>query len=105
MKCKCVYRHAIVIWLNCASDDPLPLTCQVDNECTKAEQWLREGSQLQESLPKNVDPVLWSHEIKKMEEELDMYLFFPPLRPLFNRSSSFAKMFVVCIPDYLSKFA
>ncbi|KAG8074886.1 hypothetical protein GUJ93_ZPchr0006g45981 [Zizania palustris] len=45
----------------------------VDSECTKAEQWLRERLQLQESLPKNVDPVLWSHEIKKKEEELDMF--------------------------------
>ncbi|GJM97671.1 hypothetical protein PR202_ga14613 [Eleusine coracana subsp. coracana] len=45
----------------------------VDNECTKAEQWLREGLQLQESLPKNVDPVIWCHEIKKKEEELDMF--------------------------------
>ncbi|KAF7103789.1 hypothetical protein CFC21_104735 [Triticum aestivum] len=44
----------------------------IDNECTKVEQWLRESSQLQESLPKNVDPVVWSHEIKKKEEELDM---------------------------------
>uniref|UniRef100_A0ACD5ZC60 Uncharacterized protein n=2 Tax=Avena sativa TaxID=4498 RepID=A0ACD5ZC60_AVESA len=44
----------------------------IDNECTKAELWLRESSQLQESLPKNVDPVVWSHEIKKKEEELDM---------------------------------
>ncbi|KAM0927731.1 hypothetical protein ACQ4PT_002683 [Festuca glaucescens] len=43
----------------------------IDDECTKAELWLRESSQLQESLPKNVDPVVWSHEIKKKEEELD----------------------------------
>ncbi|CAM0909445.1 unnamed protein product [Alopecurus aequalis] len=50
----------------------LPERDAIDNECTKAEAWLRESSQLQESLPKNVDPVVWSHEIKKMEEELDM---------------------------------
>ncbi|XP_047072727.1 heat shock 70 kDa protein 16-like [Lolium rigidum] len=43
----------------------------IDDECTKAELWLRESSQLQGSLPKNVDPVVWSHEIKKKEEELD----------------------------------
>nr|CAB3468761.1 unnamed protein product [Digitaria exilis] len=47
----------------------------VDNECNKAEQWLREGLQLQESLPKNVDPVLWSYEIKRQEQDLDMYVF------------------------------
>ncbi|TVU08560.1 hypothetical protein EJB05_41969 [Eragrostis curvula] len=45
----------------------------VDNECTKAEQWLREALQLQESLPKNVDPVIWSHEIRNKEEELNMF--------------------------------
>jgi len=50
----------------------------VDNECNKSEQWLREGLQLQESLPKNVDPVLWSYQIKRREEELDMYVSFPP---------------------------
>ncbi|KAG2613707.1 hypothetical protein PVAP13_4KG405100 [Panicum virgatum] len=50
----------------------------VDNECNKAEQWLREGLQLQESLPKNVDPILCSYEIKRRGEELDMYVSFPP---------------------------
>jgi hypothetical protein len=44
---------------------PTPEQEAVDSECTKAEQWLRERSQLQESLPKNVDPALWSHEINK----------------------------------------
>ncbi|XP_039130789.1 heat shock 70 kDa protein 16-like [Dioscorea cayenensis subsp. rotundata] len=43
----------------------------VISECRKAEQWLREKTQQQESLPKNVDPVLWSHEIKKIRESLD----------------------------------
>ncbi|KAK1612282.1 hypothetical protein QYE76_035955 [Lolium multiflorum] len=43
----------------------------IDDECTKAELWLSESSQLQESLPKNVDPVVWSHEIKKKQQELD----------------------------------
>ncbi|CAN6215918.1 unnamed protein product [Urochloa humidicola] len=45
----------------------------VDNECNKAEQWLREGWQLQESLPKNVEPVLWAYEIKRKEKELDLF--------------------------------
>ncbi|KAJ8466227.1 hypothetical protein OPV22_028779 [Ensete ventricosum] len=44
----------------------------VIDECNKAEQWLRERSQQQDSLPKNADPVLWSHEIKKRTEALDM---------------------------------
>ncbi|KAJ0966157.1 hypothetical protein J5N97_027295 [Dioscorea zingiberensis] len=43
----------------------------VIGECRKAEQWLREKTQQQDSLPKNVDPVLWSHEIKKMRESFD----------------------------------
>ncbi|XP_020080084.1 heat shock 70 kDa protein 16-like [Ananas comosus] len=42
------------------------------NECNKAEQWLREKSQQQDSLPKSADPVLWSHEIKKVTEELNI---------------------------------
>lgn len=42
------------------------------NECNKAEQWLREKSQLQDGLPKNADPTIWSHEIIKMTEALDM---------------------------------
>ncbi|XP_075668105.1 heat shock 70 kDa protein 16-like isoform X1 [Castanea sativa] len=42
------------------------------NECNKAEQWLREKSQLQDSMPKNTDPVLWSADIKSRKEDLDM---------------------------------
>lgn len=41
------------------------------NECNKAELWLRERTQQQDSLPKNVDPVLWSTEIKKKAETLN----------------------------------
>ncbi|XP_077253936.1 heat shock 70 kDa protein 16-like isoform X4 [Tasmannia lanceolata] len=44
----------------------------VINECNKAEQWLREKSQQQDSLPKNTDPILWSSEIRKRAEALDM---------------------------------
>ncbi|KAK1281239.1 Heat shock 70 kDa protein 16 [Acorus gramineus] len=43
----------------------------VINECIKAEQWLRETTQLQDSLPKNIDPVLWSSEIRRRTEALD----------------------------------
>lgn len=46
---------------------------QILDECDKAEQWLREQTQKQESLPKNTDPVLWSSDISKMTEDLDMY--------------------------------
>lgn len=41
------------------------------DECNKAEKWLRERTQQQDSLPKNADPVLWSSEIKQKTEALD----------------------------------
>ncbi|KAA8520059.1 hypothetical protein F0562_014315 [Nyssa sinensis] len=43
----------------------------VINECNKAEQWLRERTQQQDSLPKNADPILWSSEIKRKAEALN----------------------------------
>ncbi|XP_039035929.1 heat shock 70 kDa protein 16-like isoform X2 [Hibiscus syriacus] len=42
------------------------------NECYKAEQWLTEKTQQQDSLPKNTDPLLWSSEIQSMTEDLNM---------------------------------
>ena len=33
-------------------------------ECNRAEQWLREKTQLQEMLPRNIDPILWSSDIE-----------------------------------------
>ncbi|XP_027185574.1 heat shock 70 kDa protein 16 [Coffea eugenioides] len=44
----------------------------VYNECSKAEQWLRERTQLQDSLPKNADPTLSSSEIRRRTEALDV---------------------------------
>ncbi|KAJ8763650.1 hypothetical protein K2173_003122 [Erythroxylum novogranatense] len=41
------------------------------DECNKAEQWLREKTQQQESLPKNTDPVLWSRDIRNKTEDLN----------------------------------
>lgn len=41
------------------------------NECFKAEKWLQERTQLQDSLPKNADPIIWSSEIKRNTEALD----------------------------------
>ncbi|KAL9678679.1 hypothetical protein QQ045_016528 [Rhodiola kirilowii] len=43
-------------------------------ECNKAEQWLRERTQQQDSLPKNTDPVLWSSEIKHAKNNLETYV-------------------------------
>nr|TKR83447.1 hypothetical protein D5086_0000267480 [Populus alba] len=43
----------------------------VIDECNKAEKWLQEKTQEQDSLPKNVDPVLWSCEIKRKAEGFD----------------------------------
>ncbi|XP_040381327.1 heat shock 70 kDa protein 16 isoform X2 [Oryza brachyantha] len=65
MKCIADHRMAAKSLSNPEQD-------AVESECTKAEQWLREMSQLQETLPKNVDPVICSHEIKKKEQELNM---------------------------------
>ncbi|GAB2240134.1 hypothetical protein Droror1_Dr00020652 [Drosera rotundifolia] len=41
-------------------------------ECYKTEQWLNERSQEQNSLPKNVDPILWSSEIRRKLDALDL---------------------------------
>nr|ABA95553.1 expressed protein [Oryza sativa Japonica Group] len=51
---KCIVDHRMA-----AKSLPTPEQYAVERECTKAEQWLWERSQLQESLPKNVDPALW----------------------------------------------
>lgn len=45
--------------------DFIDISLQVINECDKAELWIRDKSQQQDSLPKNADPILWSSEIKK----------------------------------------
>ncbi|KAL4201207.1 hypothetical protein AMTRI_Chr02g257470 [Amborella trichopoda] len=70
--------QAIRDLLNCIVDHRMAVqslgTSERDaviNECNKAEQWLREKTQLQDALPKNVDPVLWSYEIKRRAEALD----------------------------------
>ncbi|XWS19423.1 hypothetical protein CRYUN_Cryun31cG0014600 [Craigia yunnanensis] len=43
----------------------------VIDECNKAERWLQEKSQEQDSLPKDVDPMVWSSEIKRKTEALE----------------------------------
>ncbi|XP_052875831.1 heat shock 70 kDa protein 16 isoform X2 [Gossypium arboreum] len=43
----------------------------VTDECNKAERWLQEKSQQQDSLPKDVDPMIWSCEIKRKMEALE----------------------------------
>ena len=48
---------------------------QIINECNKAEQWLREKMQQQDTLPKSSDPVFWSSDIKSKTEELNLYDF------------------------------
>ncbi|XP_057758209.1 heat shock 70 kDa protein 16 [Arachis stenosperma] len=40
------------------------------NECNKAEQWLSEKMQQQESWPKNIDPIFWSSDIQGKAEDL-----------------------------------
>lgn len=64
--------------LSCIADYRMnagPLTAgerdAVIDECNKAENWLQEKTQQQDLLPKNVDPVLWSCEIKRKAEGFD----------------------------------
>ncbi|CAN1318782.1 Heat shock 70 kDa protein 16 [Linum perenne] len=44
---------------------------RIMDECNKAEHWVRTGMQQQESMPKDIDPVLWSRDIKKRTEDLN----------------------------------
>ncbi|XP_076945364.1 heat shock 70 kDa protein 15-like [Bidens hawaiensis] len=44
---------------------------KVLNECSEAENWLREKKQQQDSLPKHADPVLLSSDIRKNLEAVD----------------------------------
>lgn len=46
---------------------------QIINECNKAEQWLREKLQQQDSLPKDNDPIIWSSDIKSKAADLKLY--------------------------------
>ncbi|KAL0398756.1 UNVERIFIED_CONTAM: Heat shock protein 16 [Sesamum radiatum] len=58
----------------------------VIGECNKAEQWLREKTHHQDSLPKNADPILWSGEIKRKSEALDaMYKHVMRSMPLSSK--------------------
>ncbi|GJR75351.1 putative ribonuclease H-like domain-containing protein [Tanacetum coccineum] len=44
---------------------------QVFNECSEAENWLRDAQQVQDGLPKHAEPVLLSADIRKREEAID----------------------------------
>ncbi|WOL15701.1 heat shock 70 kDa protein 16 [Canna indica] len=88
LKCIVDYRMAVSSLTTYERD-------AVNNECNKAEQWMRERSQLQDSLPKNTDPVLWSHEIKKMTEALDM-----SCRNLLKHKGSQSRTEDARVPDH-----
>ncbi|XP_044478180.1 heat shock 70 kDa protein 16-like isoform X1 [Mangifera indica] len=45
---------------------------QIIDECNKAEQWLQEKTRQQDLLPKDADPILWSSEIMRKSEALDL---------------------------------
>ncbi|KAJ0018175.1 hypothetical protein Pint_10955 [Pistacia integerrima] len=45
---------------------------QVFDECNKSEQWLQEKTRHQDLLPKDADPILWSSEIMRKSEALDL---------------------------------
>ncbi|WJX37720.1 hypothetical protein P8452_25458 [Trifolium repens] len=52
--------------------DSLPLQYKESliNDCNNVEQWLKEKVQQQNSYPKNIDPILWSSDIKGASEHL-----------------------------------
>lgn len=64
LDCIVYHREAVKSLAACERD-------AVINECNKDEQWLRD-KELLESIPKNADPVVWSSEIKRRMEALDM---------------------------------
>ncbi|KAH7662100.1 Heat shock protein 70 family protein [Dioscorea alata] len=64
VQCIVDYKLAVESWTTYERD-------VVFNECDIAEQWLRDKNQLQDSLPKNRDPVLWSREIKERTASFD----------------------------------
>ncbi|XP_057962009.1 heat shock 70 kDa protein 16 [Malania oleifera] len=73
-----VRAHATRALLNCIVDYRMAVGSlsanereAINYECNKAEQWLREKTQQQDSLPKSADPILWSREIKNKTEALD----------------------------------
>jgi len=47
---------------------------QVINECSEAENWLRERKQQQDALPKFTNPVLLVSDVKKKAETLDRFV-------------------------------
>ncbi|KAL2322644.1 hypothetical protein Fmac_027023 [Flemingia macrophylla] len=63
---RCILKHRV------SADSLTPQDKElIYNECDKVEQWLREKIQLQESFPKNTDPILWSSDIKSKTEDLN----------------------------------
>jgi len=58
----------------------MTLLFQIINECNKAEQWLEEKNQQQESSPKNTEPIVWSSEIRSKTEEFNLYDFCFPFQ-------------------------
>ncbi|KAI3863170.1 hypothetical protein MKW98_015628 [Papaver atlanticum] len=79
----CIVEYRVAVKSLPASDRDV-----VIDECNKAEQWLRDKTQQQDSLPKNTDPLLWSNEIKAKAEALDMmckHILRSPPRPEDNQ--------------------
>lgn len=61
---------SIVEYQAAVQSQPATVREAVLTECAKTEQWLQEKIQEQDSQAKNVDPVLWSSDIKRKEEAL-----------------------------------
>ncbi|KAI3948835.1 hypothetical protein MKX01_022249 [Papaver californicum] len=82
---KCIVEYKMAVKSLPTSDGDM-----VINECNKAEKWLRDKTQQQDSLPKNTDPLLWSNEIKAKAEALDMtckHILSSPPRPEDNQGT------------------
>lgn len=73
--------------------DFIDISLQVINECDKAELWIRDKSQQQDSLPKNADPILWSSEIKKKADILDAYVYHLTILP--NKHVSYNRKIII----------
>ncbi|XP_031282802.1 heat shock 70 kDa protein 16 isoform X2 [Pistacia vera] len=65
LKCTLDYRKVV-------GSLPSSMRDAVIDECNKSEQWLQEKTRHQDLLPKDADPILWSSEIMRKSEALDL---------------------------------
>jgi heat shock 70kDa protein 4 len=72
--------HSVAYFVVGDADLCFCLCTKVINECSEAENWLREKKQQQDALPKYANPVMLVSDIKKKAETLDRFVtLFPCL--------------------------